>query len=83
MAENLLQVGLRAAVVKYDVKRFVNTGPDSSSGKCSRLEHVEMKCRALNMVACTLCVGNHLTREHKCNIVGCKAKVGQNCNHNV
>jgi len=30
-----------------------------------------------------LCAGRHLTKDHKCNIVGCKANAGQNCTHNV
>jgi len=30
-----------------------------------------------------LCAGRHLTKDHKCNVVGCKANAGQNCTHNV
>jgi len=35
------------------------------------------------MPACMLCVGRHLTKDHKCNVVGCKADAGQNWTHNV
>jgi len=35
------------------------------------------------MPACMLCVGRHLTKDYKCNVVGCKANAGQNCTHNV
>ena len=35
------------------------------------------------MPACMLCGGRHLTKDHKCNVVGCKANAGQNCTHNV
>jgi len=28
-------------------------------------------------------LGRHLTKDHKCNMVGCKANAGQNCTHNV
>jgi len=35
------------------------------------------------MPASMLCAGKHLTSDHKCNMLGCNAKVGQNCNHNV
>jgi len=83
MAEKVLKGGLRAAGVKYDVERFVNAGPDSFCGVCSRWGHVDAKCGSLKMPACMLCAGRHLTKDHKCNVVGCKANAGQNCTHNV
>jgi len=81
MAENVLKGGLRAAGVKYDVEKFMNARPDSFCGVCSRWGHVEAKCGSLKMPACMLCVGRHLTKDHKCNVVGCKANAGQNCTH--
>jgi len=36
MAEKVLKGGLRAAGVKYDVEKFMNAGPDSFCGVCSR-----------------------------------------------
>jgi len=36
MAEKVLKGGLRAAGVKYDVEKFMNAGPDSFCGTCSR-----------------------------------------------
>jgi len=83
MAEKVLKGGLRVAGVKYDVEKFMNAGPDSFCGVCSRWGHVEAKCGALKMPACMLCAGRHLTKDHKCNVVGCKANAGQNCTHNV
>jgi len=83
MAEKVLKGELRAAGVKYDVEKFTTAGPDSFSGVCSRWGHVEAKCGALNMPACIICAGRHLTKDHKCNVVGCKASAGQNCTHNV
>jgi len=83
MAEKVLKGGLRAAGVKYDVEKFMNAGPDSFCGVCSRWGHVEAKCGSLKMPACMLCTGRHLTKDHKCNVVGCKANAGQNCTHNV
>jgi len=83
MAEKVLKGGLRAAGVKYDVEKFVNAGPDSFCGVCSRWGHVEAKCGSLKMLACMLGAGRHLTKDHKCNVVGCKANTGQNCTHNV
>jgi len=72
-----------AAGVKYDVERFMTAGPDPFCRVCSRWGHVEAKCWALKMPACVLCAGRHLTKDHKCNVVGCKANAGQNCTHNV
>jgi len=83
MAEKVLKGGFRAAGVKYDVEKFVNAGPDSFCGVCSRWGHVDAKCGSLKMPACMLCAGRHLTKDHKCNVVGCKANAGQNCAHNV
>ena len=83
MAEKVLKGGLRAAGVKYDVERFMTAGPDSFCRVCSRWGHVEAKCGALKMPACMLCAGRHLTKDHKCNVVGCKANAGQNCSHKV
>jgi len=83
MAEEVLKGGLRAAGVKYDVEKFVNAGPDSFCGVCSRWGHADAKCGSLKMLACMLCAGRHLTKDHKCNVVGCEANAGQNCAHNV
>jgi len=83
MAEKVLKGGLRAAGMKYDVEKFMNAGPDSFCGVCSRCGHVEWKCGSLKMPACMLWAGRHLTKDHKCNMVGCKAAAGQNCAHNV
>jgi len=83
MAEKVLKGGLRVAGVKYDVEKFMNAGPDSFCGVSSRWGHVEAKCGSLKMPACMLCAGRHLTTDHKCNVVGCKANAGQNCTHNV
>jgi len=83
MAEKVLKGGLRAAGVKYDVEKFVNAGQDSFCGVCSRWGHVDAKCGFLKMPACMLCAGRHLTKDHKCNVVGCKANAGQNSTHNV
>jgi len=83
MAERVLKGGLRAAGTKYEVEKFATAGPDSFCGVCSRWGHVEAKCGALKMPTCMLCAGRHLTKDHKCNVVGCKANAGQNCTHNV
>jgi len=83
MAKKVLKGGLRVAGVKYDVEKFINAGPDSFCGVCSRWGHVDSKCGSLKMPACMLCAGRHLTKDHKCNVVGCKANAGQNCAHNV
>jgi len=83
MAEKVLKGGLRAAGVRFEVERFMAAGPDSFCGVCSRWGHIEAKCGALKMPACMLCAGRHLTKDHKCNVVGCKANAGQNCAHNV
>jgi hypothetical protein len=83
MAEKVLKGGLWAAGVKYDVERCITARPDSFCRVCSRWGHVEVKCGALKMPACMLCAGQHLTKDHKYNVVGCKANAEQNCTHTV
>ena len=83
MAEKVLKEGLRAAGVKYNVGKFMTAGLDSFCGVCSRWGHVDAKCGALRMPAGILCAGKHLTKDHKCNVVGCKVNAAQNCTHNV
>jgi len=83
MGENLLKRGLRGAGIKYNLEMFVNAGPDSFCGICSRWGHVNANCWSLKMLACLLCAGRHLPKDHKCNVVGCKANAGQNCAYNV
>jgi len=83
MAEKVLKGGLRVAGVRYEVERFMNARLDSFCRVRRRWGHVEVKCGALKMPACILCAGKHLTKDHKCNVVGCKANAGQNCTHNV
>jgi hypothetical protein len=83
MAEKVWKGGLRAAGVKYDVEKFMTAGLDSFCGMCCRWGHVEAKCGSVMMPACMLCSGRHLTMDHKCNVVGCKANTGQHCTHNV
>jgi len=83
MAEIVLKGGLRVAAMKYDLEKFMNAGPDSFRGVGSRWGHVEAKCGWLKMPAWMLCSGRHLTKDHQCNMVGCKANAGQNCTHNV
>jgi len=61
----------------------MTAGPDSFCGVCSRWGHVEATCGSLKMPACMLCAERHLTKDHKCNVVGCKANAGQNCSYNV
>jgi len=78
MAETVLKGGLWAAGVRYTVEKFMNAGPDSFCGVCSRWGHIEAKCGSLTMPACMLGTGRHLTQDHKCNVGGCKADAGQN-----
>jgi hypothetical protein len=61
----------------------MTAGPDSFCRVCSRWGHVEAKCGALMMPACMLSAGQHLTKDHKCKVLGCNANAGQNCTHNV
>jgi len=83
MGAKVWKGGMRAAGIKQDVEQLVYAGPDSFCGPCSRWGHVDAKCGSLTMLACMLCSWRHLTKDHKGNVVGCKADAGKNCTHNV
>jgi hypothetical protein len=83
MAQRCLEKGLRAAGVWHEVERYVNSGPETFCESCGGGGHHVSKCGRLGMVRCMLCAGTHKTEEHQCDVVGCKAKKGQNCNHNA
>jgi len=57
MAKKVSKGGLRAAGVKYDVEEFMNAGPDSFCGMCSRWGHLEAKYGSLKLPASMLCAG--------------------------
>jgi len=83
MVEKVLKGGLRVGRVEYDVEKFVAAGLNSFCGVCSRCGHDDAKCVSLMMPVCMLCARKHLTKDHKCNMVGCKGHTGQNCVHTV
>jgi hypothetical protein len=82
MAQRCLEKGLRGAGVWHSVERYIRAGPDSFCEVCCGWRHNVSKCGRLGMVRCLLCTGSHKTEDHQCNVVGCRAKKGQNCTHN-
>jgi hypothetical protein len=83
MAQRCLDKGLNTVEIWNEVARYINAGPDTFCESCCGWGHHVSKCGRLGMVRCMLCMGAHKTEEHQCDVVGCKAKKGQNCNHNV
>jgi hypothetical protein len=82
VAQRCLDKGLRVAGLWHMVERCVNAGPDTICESCCRWGHHVTKCARQAMVRCMLCMGNHRSNEHQCDVVGCKAKKGHNCTHN-
>ena len=82
MAQKCLEKGLRAAGVWHEVERYIRAGPDTFCESCCGWGHHVSKCGRLAMVRCMLCAGTHKTEDHECDVVGCKARKGQNCTHN-
>jgi len=62
------------AGVWYRVEPFTSVGPDSRCEHCCRWGHIASKCSGY-------CSGPHHTSSHKCNVMGCIAKLGSNCSH--
>jgi len=83
MGEKVLKGGLSAAGVKYDVDKFINAGQDSFCGVCSRWGHVDFEVWVVEDAGLHVMCGKTFNKDHKCNVVGCKANAGQNCTHNV
>jgi hypothetical protein len=84
IAQRCLEKGLRAAGVWHEVERYIHAGPDTFCESCCGWAHHDSKCGRLGLgvVKCMLCAGKHKTEDHQCDVVGCKAKKGQNCTHN-
>jgi hypothetical protein len=79
--QKLMRVGIKAAGMRYEVETFLSAGPDSMCAICSRWGHIENKCQFSKLPRCMYCAGPHLTSQHKCNVVGCKAGEGKLCHH--
>jgi hypothetical protein len=79
LAQSLIKKGIKAAGVWYRVEAFTNAGPDSRCELCCRWGHMENKCGS--KPKCSYCSGNYRASDHKCNVVGCKAKQGSLCGH--
>jgi hypothetical protein len=67
---------------RYKVELFEEARPDALCGRCSVWGHVEPHCTA-TAPRCSLCAGDHHTKDHKCPVTGCKAKKGYPCPHMV
>ena len=77
----MIKKGIKAAGGWYRVEAFTNAGPDSMFQLCCGWGHIETKCGS--KPKCGYCSGNHRTRDHKCNVVGCMAKQGSLCGHTL
>ena len=80
-AQGLVKKGIKAAGVWYRVETYTNAGPDSRCELCCGWGHIENKCS--NEPPCGYCSGYHRTSDHKCDVVGCKAKPGSLCGHTL
>ncbi|KAA8893897.1 hypothetical protein FN846DRAFT_767942, partial [Sphaerosporella brunnea] len=64
---------------RYEVDRYVESGPDTMCENCCGWGHLADKCTM--PTRCKWCAGKHHTRNHECAFMGCKAGKGNNCPH--
>ena len=80
VAKNGIRLGGRLRATAY----FIEKRDEILCTKCGKKGHTTNSCEAQpNDIRCVLCAGNHIVREHKCNVIGCNAKVGQACAHTI
>jgi hypothetical protein len=82
VAQKCLEKGLRVAGVWYEVERYIRAEPDAFCESCCWWDHHVSQCGRLTMEKYMLYAGSHETEDHVCDVMGCKAKKGQNCPHN-
>jgi len=80
VAQTLVNKGLIAAGVQYQVEPYTNAGPDSLCELCCGWGHIESKC-SHHQPKCGYCAGPHRSSEHSCNVVGCASRQGAVCSH--
>jgi len=78
-AQTLVKKGIEAAGVWYPVETYTSTGPDSWCKIYCVWGHIGNKCSS--KPTCDHQSGYHHTTYHKCNVVGCTAKLGSLCSH--
>jgi hypothetical protein len=81
VVQSVLRQDIKVAGVRYQVEAFTNAAPDSRCELCYGWGHIETKCS--NKPKCGNCSGNHRTSDHKCNVVGCTAKLTSLCGHTL
>ena len=81
VAQSVVNNGIKAAGVWYQVKTYPNAGPDSKWELCSGWGLIENTCA--NKPKCGYISGHHQTSDHKCNVVGSSSNQGSLCSHTV
>jgi hypothetical protein len=67
--------------VWYRVETYTNDGPDSRCELCCGWGNIENKCSS--KPKCGYCSAHRRTSNHKCNVVGCAAKLELLCVHRL
>ncbi|MCJ1360618.1 MAG: hypothetical protein MMC33_010626, partial [Icmadophila ericetorum] len=80
-AQLLCSRGLRFGMHVKAVKPWHETGPGTVCLDCCGIGHgVPGRCPG-TMEKCTICAKDHKTKDHGCNVSGCKAARGEGCPH--
>ena len=80
VAPRLVNKGVIAAGVRYEVEPYTNAGPVSLCELCCGWGHIESKC-SHHQPKCGYCAGPHQSSKHRCNVVRCASKQGTVCSH--
>jgi hypothetical protein len=74
IADRMINTGVMIGGRRHTVTRYIRAGPDTLCNICSRWGHHEHNCGALHMPLCMFCGGQHLSKDHKCNVPMCTIK---------
>jgi hypothetical protein len=80
VAQRLVNKGVIATGVRYNVERYTNAGPDSLYELRCGWGHIKSKC-SHHQPKCGYCARPHRSSEHWCHVVGCASKQEAVCTH--
>lgn len=63
------------------VEKYWEAGPCSICMSCAGIGHDQLGGCGNRRVQCVICAGAHKVESHKCEVIGCMAKIGKICTH--
>ena len=75
----LCRSGVRLPGSRHEVDAFEEERPDALCLRCGEWGHVTPHCDEAKRPKCAICAKEHATRDHRCQVEGCRAGRGRMC----